>query len=590
MRRAHNLAEKLARPSDESGPLRLEDGSRVAVIGGGPAGSFFSLFLLRLAANVGIDVRVDLYEPRHYTCAGPGSCNHCGGIISESLVQLLATEGINLPPSIVRRGIDSYVLHTDIGSVRLETPLHEKRIAAVYRGAGPRGSSGLEAGSFDRYLQDLAVSKGARLLQKKVGDLCWEEGRPVVTVRGDLPRSYDLLVGAVGVNGAGVKMFQNFDPCYEPPATTKTFICEFLLGEDKILEHMGTSMHVFLLNLPRLEFAAFIPKGDYLTLCLLGESIDKELVKAFLDTPEVRAALPPDVDVSLPDCKCSPKIAIRRAVQPYRDRAVLIGDCGVTRLYKDGIGAAYRTAKAAANTAVLQGISEQAFHDHYWKACMAIDRDNAIGKGIFMLSRVAQSWRVARRAMLRMVSAEQHGKRKPVMSTIVWDMFTGSAPYKEIFLRGLNPVFLARLAGNTVAGMFPTKIAEQEQEAPMKTATLGKAYRDGESIVREGEVGDCMYVIQAGSVEVVQDAGPHEVRLAVLEEGDFFGEMAIFERQARSATVRARGEANVLTVDKRTLLRRFQEDPSLAFRMVETMSHRVREMDTELTRLKSGRA
>jgi CRP-like cAMP-binding protein len=352
---------------------------------------------------------------------------------------------------------------------------------------------------------------------------------------------------------------------------------------------MGTSMHVFLLNLPRLEFAAFIPKGDYLTLCLLGEEIDKELVKAFLDAPEVRAALPPGVDMSLPDCKCSPRIAVRRAVRPYRDRAVLIGDCGVTRLFKDGIGAAYRTAKAAANTAVLQGISEQAFHDHYWKACMTIDRDNTVGRGIFMLTRVAQAWRVARRAMLRMITAEQKGGREPVMSTIVWDMFTGSAPYKEIFLRGLNPVFLARLAGNTVAGMFPMVIADQQQEAPMKTAALGRAYRDGELIVREGEVGDCMYVIQSGAVEVVQDVGPHEVRLAVLEEGDFFGEMAIFERQTRSATVRARGDANVLTVDKRTLLRRFQEDPSLAFRMVETLSHRVRKLDAEMTRLKSDR-
>ena len=126
--------------------MRLEDGSRVAVVGGGPAGSFFSLFLLKCAANVGIELEVDLYEPRKYTAIGPGSCNHCGGIVSESLVQLLATEGINLPSHVVRRGIDAYVLHTDLGSVQLETPFHEKRIAAVYRGAGPRGSTGLEPG------------------------------------------------------------------------------------------------------------------------------------------------------------------------------------------------------------------------------------------------------------------------------------------------------------------------------------------------------------------------------------------------------------------------------------------------------------
>jgi CRP/FNR family cyclic AMP-dependent transcriptional regulator len=121
----------------------------------------------------------------------------------------------------------------------------------------------------------------------------------------------------------------------------------------------------------------------------------------------------------------------------------------------------------------------------------------------------------------------------------------------------------------------------------MKGDPLGRVYRDGEVIVREGEIGNCMYVIQQGKVEVVQDAGGNDVRLAVLAAGDFFGEMAIFERRPRSATVRAQGEARVLTIDKRTLLRRFQKDPSLALRMVETMSHRIRELDAELTRLKT---
>jgi CRP-like cAMP-binding protein len=122
----------------------------------------------------------------------------------------------------------------------------------------------------------------------------------------------------------------------------------------------------------------------------------------------------------------------------------------------------------------------------------------------------------------------------------------------------------------------------------MKGVSLGKLYQDGETIVREGEVGDCMYVIQEGKVEVVQDSGGSDVILAVLSAGDFFGEMAIFERQARSATVRAHGEARVLTVDKRTLLRRFQKDPSMALRMLETMSRRIRDLDTELTQLKTN--
>jgi flavin-dependent dehydrogenase len=107
-------------PAPERDRLFLEDGSRVAVIGGGPAGSFFTYFLFEMAERIGMDLAVDIYEPRDFTKPAPQGCNMCGGIISESLVQLLATEGINLPSSVVQRGIDSYVLHMDVGTVRIE--------------------------------------------------------------------------------------------------------------------------------------------------------------------------------------------------------------------------------------------------------------------------------------------------------------------------------------------------------------------------------------------------------------------------------------------------------------------------------------
>ena len=121
----------------------------------------------------------------------------------------------------------------------------------------------------------------------------------------------------------------------------------------------------------------------------------------------------------------------------------------------------------------------------------------------------------------------------------------------------------------------------------METGDLGKVYRDGEVIVRQGEAGDCMYVIQTGQVEALQEKEGKEVRLAVLGDGDVFGEMALFERAARSATVRALGDVRVLTVDKRTFLRRIHQDPSLAFRILQKMSYRIRELDAEIVRMKT---
>jgi CRP/FNR family cyclic AMP-dependent transcriptional regulator len=122
-----------------------------------------------------------------------------------------------------------------------------------------------------------------------------------------------------------------------------------------------------------------------------------------------------------------------------------------------------------------------------------------------------------------------------------------------------------------------------------RTGALGKVHEDGEVIFRQGEVGDCMYVIQEGQAEVVVEQEGEEERLALLDEGGFFGEMAIFENEVRMATVRAVGSARVLTVDKKSFLRRIHEDPSLAYRMVQTMSRRIRELDAEVVQLRAGR-
>jgi CRP/FNR family cyclic AMP-dependent transcriptional regulator len=112
----------------------------------------------------------------------------------------------------------------------------------------------------------------------------------------------------------------------------------------------------------------------------------------------------------------------------------------------------------------------------------------------------------------------------------------------------------------------------------MKAGALGKVYPDGEIIIRQGEKGDCIYVVQDGFVEVVKEIDGYNLQLAVLGKGDFFGEMAIFEHEVRMATVRASGEARVLTIDKKNFLRRIHEDPSLAYHLVQVMSSRLRKL------------
>ncbi|NIL94137.1 MAG: hypothetical protein GTO71_06775 [Woeseiaceae bacterium] len=432
----------------------LQDGSRIAVIGAGPAGSMFSYFALSMAETIGLDVNVDIFEPRRFCHRGPAGCNHCGGIVSESLVQRLAIEGIRLPDDIVQRGIESYTLHMDVGDVRIATPLQEKRIAAIYRGEGPRNSELIDTHSFDGYLLGLAEEKGANVIPQLVTKVNREDDRMIIGCADQTSGSYELVVVAAGVNSRLLEMLEAESLGFARPDRTKTFICEFNLGRDVIQETFGPSMHVFLLDIPRLEFAALIPKGDYVTLCMLGDDIDEDLMGRFFASPEVRNCFPGG-EIPKHACHCFPRINVRPSHPVFGDRLVMIGDSGATRLFKDGIGAAYRTAKAAAKTVVFHGVDAETLEQNYAPMCRRIGRDNLVGKFVFNIAGLVQKARFARRGILRMTANEQQSEGNRRMSGVLWDLFSGSASYTNVFIRTLSPAYIAGLMWNLVVANLP---------------------------------------------------------------------------------------------------------------------------------------
>jgi flavin-dependent dehydrogenase len=569
-----------------------------------------------MAERAGLKIHVDIYEPRDFNAPAPVGCNMCGGVIYESLVQNLAVEGINLPSTVVQRGIEYNQLHLDIGSVQIRTPRREKRIATTYRGAGPRGSEEGEHFGLDNYLMQAACKKGARHILDRVNGVRWSTDNNGINPEDKLIQiktqetdyqSYELLAVTAGVNTALLKMFDGLEIGYEPPQTTKLLTREYQLGEEAVSQNMGSVFHGFLLDIPGLDYGAIIPKGKYVTVCLLSShgDLDAGVMDTFLNDPAVRGVLPSNFSPDSFSCHCSPRINVKGHALPFGDRIVFIGDSGVSRLYKDGIGAAYRAAKIAASTAVFQGISAQDFKTYYLPFCKKVDLDNQIGKLIFRIISQIQRMPFARRAILRMVASEQDGKSNAErgMSMLMWDMLTGGAPYREVLRRALHPVFLIRFLWNIGLSLVPAnanrqavdtttfstskKIANsQSAEAkPMNPGELGRIYQDGEIIVRQGETGDCMYVVLDGIVEVVVDSGDQEVVLNLLGKDHFFGEMAIFEHEVRTATVRALGPARVITIDHKNFKQRIHEDPSLAYRIMDVMSNRINKLSEEVAHL-----
>lgn len=121
----------------------------------------------------------------------------------------------------------------------------------------------------------------------------------------------------------------------------------------------------------------------------------------------------------------------------------------------------------------------------------------------------------------------------------------------------------------------------------MSSGTLGKEYADGDYIIRQGELGDKMYVIQEGEVEVVLESEQGDLVAATLGKEEIIGEMALFDQEVRSASVRAKGKVHALAVDRKNLFARISENPTLAFRLIRTLCTRVRSLDQELAMVKT---
>ena len=123
----------------------------------------------------------------------------------------------------------------------------------------------------------------------------------------------------------------------------------------------------------------------------------------------------------------------------------------------------------------------------------------------------------------------------------------------------------------------------------MREDELGRVYSEGEIIFQEGDEGDRMYVVQAGKVKITKKHDAGALTIATLGPGEIFGEMAMFDRMPRSAAAVAMGEARILGIDKKKLFQSIDRDPTLVFKLIESMSRRIRSLDEEFTKLKKSK-
>ncbi len=119
-------------------------------------------------------------------------------------------------------------------------------------------------------------------------------------------------------------------------------------------------------------------------------------------------------------------------------------------------------------------------------------------------------------------------------------------------------------------------------DRPMTTAPSPDLVRDvaaGEFVFREGDLGTEMYVLHEGQVEILQTAGGDLRQIAVLEKGDFFGEMSLLEELPRNAGARALTDAKLIEINRALFDRMLRDNPEIGVRIMRKLSRRVRETD-----------
>lgn len=331
----------------------------VIVVGGRIAGAIAAYNLARHGIKVLCLDKENILEETYPSCSG------CGGLKQAKTVELLASIGITLPEKIIRQRLDGYIVLLPHGGIlNIPTP----GLLAVDRGFGPvRGD---KRQGLDAFLLQKAIDAGAKFEVAKVEKIdLGQNGKAAVTTAN---RKYfaNFVMGAFGhspiQNAITVPEGFNLDS----PQIQVSSVHEFVVGDKFYEENYGSKVRVVVVPMhsdsqsdsQNVWFAAFVPKErGRVSMILMGkQDVTSHDVDRFMSSPYVHGLLPESMlgedklwkkmadQGGCLQCQCLKNTITTKSPQhfavPIKGGLINIGDSGVTRLYKDGIGAAAHNA------------------------------------------------------------------------------------------------------------------------------------------------------------------------------------------------------------------------------------------------------
>ncbi|HEX8888587.1 MAG TPA: FAD-dependent monooxygenase [Pyrinomonadaceae bacterium] len=415
--------------------LRLRDGSRVAIIGGGPGGAACAIRLLLNARVRGIDLRVTIYEPKHF----PRHHNPCIGVLAPPTATLLREKlKVELPPAMIKRTIKGYRLHGDQSSIELRAPTNEEPSLMVSRS------------EFDQLLLERAAEEGARVLSDRVTGLEFHPENPEHPVRvysEGASHSADMIVAACGLDDGLLSVLEQVSPRRRPYSRPSEYMHSIIIklpcDERYIESRLHGEIHAFLLSdLPRIEFGAITPKLDHVIVNIAGRRVRSTDMEDFLLHRQVRALLP---RFNLQQLNYyEGRAPVRHARNVSWDRFVAVGDAtGWLRPFKGmGITTAIQTGAAAADVMMERGIDSVAL-EAYSLRLRDLTEDHYHGRALRRLCRIGMNTGV-------MDGVIELAKTNQELYTILYDTLSGQYSYRRIFRDLLRSTLFFKMGALTI--------------------------------------------------------------------------------------------------------------------------------------------
>ncbi len=433
----------------------LKDGSQIAIVGGGPAGSFFAHFASKIARERSLKIKISIFEGKDFNQSGPRGCNLCSGVISEKLYGELKDQGISLPDRCIESVIDGYYFQTQDGGIDIRNPQPspDKKIVTVFRGNGPMYSQQSQCISFDNFLLKYVENMGVTVCYEVVKDVVLPSNpkdriKIIFGKEGVREELFaDLVVGAFGLNSGILDKLRKLEFGYVPPRTVRVCQAEIFLGEEDVYRNFKNKIHIFSLGMKPIKYATITPRGNYVTVSLIGNfDLNKAHLLEFLGHPIVRHLFPYSWKLPKNYCICFPRIQIKQAKQPFTHRFVVTGSAGISRYFKNGIESAFITSQIAAKSIFELGVSKEALLKGYHKPINElIGSDNYYGRKIFALNNFVTSRRGISSGYLSLLRTSKDTHTVKRQLEVLWNMFSGNKPYKVTIYDVLNPILQFKL-------------------------------------------------------------------------------------------------------------------------------------------------